>query len=162
MGILLLPGTPEAPWAGGNDQVWVCPQELQGDNRSTNPALVHLQVIDTCQADEPFSVDDLALVEILKEGSPNGATENLVTIVVSKVRVFFLEFFQGHRAFGWLVDAVSVTGMFLEKNTPLYPICLFLRFFIAIPTKHGAKRNSPERDCTASRCRRVPGPQQSF
>jgi hypothetical protein len=63
--------------------------------------LVHLQVIDTCQADEPFSVNDLALVEILKEGSPNGATENRVAIVVSKVRVFFLEFFQGHRAFGW-------------------------------------------------------------
>jgi len=80
--------------------VGVCPEELQGNHCSPNPMLVHLQVIDTCQADESFSVDDLALVEILKEGSPNGATENRVAIVVSKVRVFFLEFFQGHGAFG--------------------------------------------------------------
>jgi len=91
----MLPGTPEAPWAGRNDQVWVCPEELQGDNRSTNPALVHLQVIDTCQADESFSVDDFALVETLKEGSPNGATENRVAIVVSKVRVFFFGVLSG-------------------------------------------------------------------
>ena len=76
----------------------VCPEEMERDNGSPYSPLVDLQIIKARQTDKFLPVNDLVLMQVLKEGCPDGSTEKGVAVVVAKVGVPFLQLFQGHGA----------------------------------------------------------------
>ena len=66
------------PWSGKTPRN---PNEMEGNHGTCDTLICEIEVLDFCEADEPFTVDQFVFVKVLKKRAPHGPPECWITVI---------------------------------------------------------------------------------